>query len=186
MLSIQGVTTIDCYKGISWYTGISVVQSTGQNTLQCLKYGGITDHLGSDKIHLCMVIKIRLGSDKTGFYSLQFEETDIVTLRLNWWFPFNCGLSQSHCTCPPLPPQTVHYMAVLKIWHFRHWNTDFCPCNTLCWCSEGCVIHCTLVHELIKSTDFGFYWKPCSHATASAGMVEWIMEWIKELAVKSV
>lgn len=53
------------------------------NTLQCLKYEGITDHLGSDKIHLCMVIKIRLGGDKTGFYSLQFEETDIVTLRLN-------------------------------------------------------------------------------------------------------
>ena len=47
------------------------------------KIWGITDHLGNDKIHLCMVIKIRLGGDKTGFYSLQFEETDIVTLRLN-------------------------------------------------------------------------------------------------------
>ena len=43
--------------------------------IQCLKYGGITAHLGSDKLHL--------GSDKTGFYYLHSEETDIVTLKLN-------------------------------------------------------------------------------------------------------
>jgi len=29
------------------------------------------------------VIKPRLGSDKTGFYSLHSKETDIVTLKLN-------------------------------------------------------------------------------------------------------
>jgi len=29
------------------------------------------------------MIKPRLGSDKTGFCSLQSEETDIVTLKLN-------------------------------------------------------------------------------------------------------
>jgi len=40
--------------------------------------------------NICAVIKPRLGSDKTGFYSLQSEETDIVTSKLNgkWgWFP---------------------------------------------------------------------------------------------------
>ena len=68
---------------------------------QCLKYGGITAHLGSDKIHL--------GSDKTGFHSLQSEETDIVTLKLNWECAFNCGLSgQNHWTGGPPPNTHTH------------------------------------------------------------------------------
>jgi len=32
---------------------------------------------------MCAVIKPRLGSGKIGFYSLQSEERDIVTLKLN-------------------------------------------------------------------------------------------------------
>ena len=39
-----------------------------------LKYGGITAHLGSDKLYFC--------SGKTSIYTLQFKETDIVTLKL--------------------------------------------------------------------------------------------------------
>ena len=78
--------------------------SGGGAALQCLKYGNITAHLG----YICAVIKPRLGSDKTGFYSVQSEETDIVILKLNeecGWFPFNCGLWQR---------------VVLKIIYFRH------------------------------------------------------------------
>ena len=47
--------------------------------------------------NICAVIKLRLGSDKIGFYSLKCEETDIVPLKLNWecgWLSFNCSLWQ--------------------------------------------------------------------------------------------
>jgi len=46
------------------------------------KIWSITAHLGGDKLHLCSG-KPRLGSGKTGFYSLQSEGREIVTLKLN-------------------------------------------------------------------------------------------------------
>ena len=72
--------------------------------------------------YICAVIKPRLGSDKTGFHSLKSEETDIVTLKLNWecgWFPFNCGLWQSHFTWGEVPRFSL--LGSVKIIYFWQW-----------------------------------------------------------------